>query len=328
MSGNPAPNTGALANQSALAPGLHQHDFNYATSTMSVGTGDVMYAYVYLDPANPPSEVMLQWNDGTWEHRAYWGANSITWGSAGTPGRVNMGALPPAGSWQKLQVNASGVALEGRSVQGMGFSTYNGRATFDTAGRFSPGFRPPPATITVTATKPTASPVGRTPGVFTFSRSGDTTSALTVNYSLGGTAVPGQDYNPPVATVTLPAGVTNADLAIVPTTSSSLMVTHSVVLTVAPSTNYSAAIPQSALVTILPNSVPGTRLSGLPSGAKMLSWPSVPNAVYRVACKTNLSDMNWTYIGDNITAGSTTMNWTDAGAAGEGQRFYLIIQAQ
>ena len=58
-----------------------------------------MFAYVYLDPANPPSEVMLQWNDGTWEHRAYWGANLLSWGSDGSVSRRYMGPLPATGAW-------------------------------------------------------------------------------------------------------------------------------------------------------------------------------------------------------------------------------------
>ena len=70
---------------------MHQHLFSNATTKMQVGTGDDLFAYVYLDPANPPTEVMLQWNDGTWEHRAYWGSNQLTaWGVDGTASRRYM----------------------------------------------------------------------------------------------------------------------------------------------------------------------------------------------------------------------------------------------
>ncbi len=76
VSSNPAPNSGGLSHQSGLVSGIHQHYFYNASSTLNVGVGEALYAYVYLDPANVPSEVMLQWNDGSWEHRAYWGANT------------------------------------------------------------------------------------------------------------------------------------------------------------------------------------------------------------------------------------------------------------
>jgi hypothetical protein len=98
----------------------------------------MLYAYVYLDPANVPSEVMLGWNNGTWEHRAYWGANLITYGTSGTDSRRYMGPLPPVGQWVRLEVPASQVGLEGSTLRGMDFSVYGGRATWDYAGKTSP----------------------------------------------------------------------------------------------------------------------------------------------------------------------------------------------
>ena len=50
-----------------------QHHFYNAPNAFPVATGDTLFAYIYLDPANPPSEVMLQWYAGNWAHRAYWG---------------------------------------------------------------------------------------------------------------------------------------------------------------------------------------------------------------------------------------------------------------
>jgi hypothetical protein len=71
ISANPAPYSGALAHQAVAASGEHQHYFYDATSTLAGAMGDALFAYVYLDPANLPSEVMPQWNDGSREHRAY-----------------------------------------------------------------------------------------------------------------------------------------------------------------------------------------------------------------------------------------------------------------
>ena len=137
VSSNPAPYSGSLAHQSALQSGLHQHYFYNATTTLSVAAGDTLFAYVYLDPANPPQEVMLQWNDGTWEHRAYWGANLIGWGTDGTVSRRYMGPLPAAGQWALLAVPASQVGLEGHTLNGMAYTLYDGRATWDYAGKLS-----------------------------------------------------------------------------------------------------------------------------------------------------------------------------------------------
>ena len=134
VSSNPVPFSGSVAHRSALASGLHQHYF-YGATPLSVGVGDKLFTYVYLDPANPPSEVMLQWNDGSWEHRAYWGTNSIPWGVDGTASRYYMGPLPAVGQWVRLEVPASLVGLEGRVLNGMAFTLYNGRATWDSAGK-------------------------------------------------------------------------------------------------------------------------------------------------------------------------------------------------
>lgn len=132
---NPTPFSGALAHQSALVNGLHQHYFYGASDTLDIQTGDTLFAMVYLDPVNPPSEVMLQWYDGAWEHRAYWGANLVGLGVDATASRYYAGSLPPAGKWVRLAVPASAVGLEGRSVSGLAFTLFNGRATWDVAGK-------------------------------------------------------------------------------------------------------------------------------------------------------------------------------------------------
>ena len=137
IGGNPAPYSGTLAHQSVVANGEHQHYFYDATTTLSVGVGESLFAYVYLDPANPPSEVMLQWNDGSWEHRAYWGANLNGWGTDGTVSRHAMGSLPAVGQWVRLEVAASVLGLEGHVLNGMAFTLADGRATWDYAGKSS-----------------------------------------------------------------------------------------------------------------------------------------------------------------------------------------------
>src|SRR5204863_273131 len=123
-SSNPTPYSGLVAHQSSISAGFHQHWFNWA-SPLAISAGDVLFAYVYIDPANVPSEVMLHWYDGSWEHRAYWGANKITYGTDGTASRRYMGPLPVAGQWTLLEVPASQVGLEGRTLIGMSFSQFD-----------------------------------------------------------------------------------------------------------------------------------------------------------------------------------------------------------
>jgi subtilisin len=140
VSANPTPHSGTKSHQSSIvsATNIRQHFFYNATSTLQIGTGEILYAWVYIDQPNPPSEIMLQWNDGvSWEHRAYWGANTMGWGQDGTPSGMNMGRMPPAGSWVKLVVPARAVGLEGKTVSGMAFTQKGGRVTWDQAGKGS-----------------------------------------------------------------------------------------------------------------------------------------------------------------------------------------------
>jgi hypothetical protein len=98
--GDPRPYRGTLAHRSAQAAGIHQHYFTVDVAAgMPVGAGDLLVAAVYLDPADPPDEVMLQWRtaDGSWEHRAFWGADVIPWGTPGTASRRSLGPFTLAG---------------------------------------------------------------------------------------------------------------------------------------------------------------------------------------------------------------------------------------
>jgi len=135
VSGNPAPFFGGAAHQSNNVMGIHQHYFSGATKQLQPQTGDRLFACVYLDPAAVPYEVMLQWNDGTWDHRAYWGANLIEWGTDATASRRYMGPISIVGQWVRLEIPASLVGLEGRIINGMAFTLFGGRATWDYAGR-------------------------------------------------------------------------------------------------------------------------------------------------------------------------------------------------
>lgn len=117
------------------ASGLSQHFFTEADPPLSIGEGDKLFAYVYLDPIEPPKEIMLQWNDGSWEHRAVWGENLIEWGQTGTASRQLMGPLPKVGEWVRLEVEASKVGLgPGARVQGWAFTQHGGTVFWDKAG--------------------------------------------------------------------------------------------------------------------------------------------------------------------------------------------------
>jgi hypothetical protein len=117
------------------AKGLSQHLFTGASKPLVVAAGDKLFAHVYLDPKDPPKTIMLQFHDGSWEHRAYWGANAIDWGVDKSGSRRPMGPLPAAGKWVRLEVAASQVGLkEGARLDGMAFTQFGGTVYWDRAG--------------------------------------------------------------------------------------------------------------------------------------------------------------------------------------------------
>lgn len=115
--------------------GLGQHFFTGASQPLVIGEGDKLFAYVYLDPEDPPKQIMLQFNDGSWEHRAYWGDDRIPWGANNSASRRRLGDLPPAGQWVKLQVEPNQVGLKpGSKLNGWAFTQFDGTVLWDKAG--------------------------------------------------------------------------------------------------------------------------------------------------------------------------------------------------
>jgi hypothetical protein len=54
----------------------------------------------------------------------------------GGPGRYQVSpAVPQSNVWVRLEVPASAVGLEGKTINGMAFTLYNGQAWFDRAGK-------------------------------------------------------------------------------------------------------------------------------------------------------------------------------------------------
>lgn len=160
---NPLPYTEAVrVHLSSPVAGTHQHFFSGATDSLTIGAGDTLYAYVYYETGNAPSEVMLQWFDGNWEHRAFWGPDLIPFGTPG-PGHRYMGDLPAAGNWVRLEVPASLVGLEGRTITGMAFTLFNGQAAWDDAGKHTlvdPITNVAPGGTALQSTTYTGSPAG------------------------------------------------------------------------------------------------------------------------------------------------------------------------
>lgn len=118
------------------AAGLSQHFFNGASPGLKIAEGDILFAYVFVDPANPPKSIMMQFNDGSWEHRFNWGdEDAIGFGAKNTPAKRQAGPLPKMGEWVRLEVSAAEVGLmPGVTLNGWAFTQFGGTCYWDRAG--------------------------------------------------------------------------------------------------------------------------------------------------------------------------------------------------
>jgi hypothetical protein len=97
--------------------------------------------------------------------------------------------------------------------------------------------------LSIAATDPNASESGPDPGEFTVSRRGGTNGALTVNYTVAGTASNGVDYAMLGGTVTIPHGAAAATLTVSPVDESAVEPVETVNLTLSPSSGYVIMVP-------------------------------------------------------------------------------------
>ncbi|NOT24909.1 MAG: hypothetical protein HOP16_02295, partial [Acidobacteria bacterium] len=112
-------------------------------------------------------------------------------------------------------------------------------------------------TVTVVATDAAAGETAN-PGVFTVTRTGPTTAALTVSYTVSGTATSVTDYTPALSgTVVIPIGAASAAVTITPVNDTAFEGPETVVLTVTTtSPGYLVGASSAATVTIADNDLP------------------------------------------------------------------------
>ncbi|HEX6975668.1 MAG TPA: LamG-like jellyroll fold domain-containing protein, partial [Vicinamibacterales bacterium] len=136
--------------------------------------------------------------------------------------------------------------------------------------------------VTVAATDANASENGDT-GAFTFSRTGDTTAALTVSYTVSGTATGGSDYTALSSTVTIPAGAASAAVGLTPMNDTIVETSESVIVSVSSTSSYQAGSPASATVMIADDDVSDTSVIIIDHNAVAL-YDKIP-AIYLAEAK-------------------------------------------
>ncbi|NBQ58151.1 MAG: DUF1800 family protein, partial [Opitutaceae bacterium] len=107
-----------------------------------------------------------------------------------------------------------------------------------------------PPTITIAATKSTSDESGSNPGEFTITRTGSLILPLTVNYSVGGSAINGYDYPFLAGSVEIPASASSVKVPLSPNPDVQVEGLDTVVLSLTSGAGYSVGIANSATVSI------------------------------------------------------------------------------
>lgn len=114
-----------------------------------------------------------------------------------------------------------------------------------------------PPVVSISSPDTEAGETGPDSGTFRITRSGATTGALVVNYTVAGSAANGIDYTPMLTgTVTLPVNASAVDLVITPVDDSALEGDETIVLTLTADPGYTIGTANTATVTILDNDAP------------------------------------------------------------------------
>ncbi|TRV05183.1 MAG: hypothetical protein EWV73_01085 [Microcystis wesenbergii Mw_QC_B_20070930_S4D] len=154
----------------------------------------------------------------------------------------------------------------------------------------------PSITLTVASTSVTED--GTTNLVYTFTRTGSTTSALTANYTVGGTATNGTDYTSIPTSVTFAANSSTATVIVDPTADTTVESDETVALTLATGTGYTVGTPDAATGTIN-NDDTSVTLAVSPSS---VTEDGTANLVY-------------TFTRSGVTTNALTVNYTLGGTA-------------
>jgi hypothetical protein len=161
--------------------------------------------------------------------------------------------------------------------------------------------------------------------LFTVRRFNDDSSAVTVNYSIGGTASNGVDYAMLPGYVTMVAGEAHVLIPIVPIDHGPPYGPKTVILTLTQPTNipppYIVGIPRSAEAIII-NAWPRPLPFLLPDGTFHFNSAGPDGVWFTVESSGDL--LNWTPLCTN-QAVQGSIDFVDAGAPGNPKQFYQVV---
>jgi hypothetical protein len=148
--------------------------------------------------------------------------------------------------------------------------------------------------------------------VYTFTRTGETTAALAVSYTVGGTATSGSDYTALSGTVTIPAGQSSTSISINPTDDSTVEPDETIILTITDAAAYDVGTPAAATGTITNDDVAVV--------TPTVSLTIAPAAV----TEDGAGALVYTFIRTGETTAALAVSYTVGGTATSGSDFTAL----
>ncbi|MGI8966813.1 MAG: Calx-beta domain-containing protein, partial [Limisphaerales bacterium] len=168
------------------------------------------------------------------------------------------------------------------------------------------------ASVMVSATIPTASETGPLAGNFRFSRVGNLSTNLVVNFQVTGTASSPSDYMPIGTSVVIPTGAAFVDLPVVPMDDATVEIGETVVVTLTSATGAKLISPSAAIVTIVDNDL------------ETLPVVSVTSTNKPFAIEGSANNGVFVFTRSGSSSGALTIYFTISGTASNGLDYAQI----
>ncbi|TAG83022.1 MAG: hypothetical protein EAZ21_02290 [Betaproteobacteria bacterium] len=182
-------------------------------------------------------------------------------------------------------------------------------------------------TATITVAPASVAEDGASNLVFTVTLSQPASGALSINYTIGGTAANGTDYATIASPLVIPSGNTTGTITVNPTADTNIEADETVTITLAVGTGYTVGVPNSATGTILNDDLPNLTINDVTLNegnagitnftfTVSLSAPAGPGGVtFDIATANGSATAGVDYVAQSLTAqtipaGSSTYTFT------------------
>ncbi len=124
--------SGSQSHTEPAAAGDAEHGFTLGGSSQPLPEGSVIVQYVYLDPQQPPTGLMLKLTlaDGS-QTGVYWEGDEEVFQIGDEELSWYMDVLPDAGSWQRLEIWVDDFGLGGEQLTGVSYTAHGGKVYWD-----------------------------------------------------------------------------------------------------------------------------------------------------------------------------------------------------